>query len=171
MYAYEDRNGYGRFTIAETSKTNKALMSFKTEPEAFHRLKEIVEKYTLCPRLAGVQYTDAACHGLENTPCKGACTSNEPPKSYNERYAKAKIDVSGAMANFVLTEKGRHENEYGAVLVEQGRFKGFGHITKDIPVADVAILREHISPAYDDQDMQYILRSWSTKKGIQKINY
>ena len=169
IFAYFDRNGYGRFSLAKTSKTNPALLSFKTEPEAFYRLKNLTAEFELCPRLAGVQYTEEACHNVADGSCQGACTKAEDTESYNLRYKSALEDLKGTNLTYLLQSKGREEEEAGMVLVERGRYKGFGYVPRDVQVRDIDDVRDYIQTGYDDQDMQYIIRSWEEKRGVTKI--
>ena len=170
VFEYVDGNGYCRFAIGKSSKTNKALLSFKTEPNAFHRLKELVGEFDLCPRLSGIQYTDEACHDYPIQKCKGACVKAEAPNAYNERFKQAKAALLEPDTSYVLRDKGRNQSEYGVVLVEQGRYKGYGYAPKDCNLKDIEAVREHLSYGYDDQDIQSILETYASAQYVHRIN-
>ena len=51
------------------------------------------------------------------------------------------------------------EDEETLVLVENGRYKGYGVVPKSLKVKKVEDVLDFIETGYDDQDIQSIIRS------------
>ena len=90
--------------------------------------------------------------------CKGACIEDEKPSEYNARLTKAlnSLKINGSM---IIKESGFTPDEQTIVLIQNGRYKGFGTAPIDADLSDFSKVLEYIHTGYDDQDMQSILHS------------
>jgi DNA polymerase-3 subunit epsilon len=159
IFTYHDRNGYGRFAIAETSKTNRGILSFQHMSDAWFRIQDLLQTHELCKRLSGLQETSGACHLHEQHTCKGACVKAESAADYNVRFSAALTELTTDDSTYIVTANGRDQTEIGIVLVEDGRYKGFGYAPADATLESIDDVREHLQYGYDDQDVQFIVQS------------
>jgi DNA polymerase-3 subunit epsilon len=62
---------------------------FRSKKQAKDFLLEMARKYSLCPRLLGLENAAGACFAHKLKLCKGACINAEDPKIYNLRFVMA----------------------------------------------------------------------------------
>lgn len=173
IYTYIDQNGFGRFAIAQTSKTNKARVAFQHNFQAAEVLRELIEDWQLCSRLSGLHFEDVRtsgrCHDHEWSGCRGACIQEEAPEAYNNRYEAAIEELLEEEATYVLKDVGRTKKEMALVLVENGRYKGFGYAPAKVKIKSPEAIREYLTSGYDDQDIQQILESFVASHPVEKL--
>lgn len=164
LIKFVDRNGYIRLNIIRPGKFDKPLIVFKSRNEIFSFLRDIVFKYQLCPRLAGLQpIKSGACNYIEEVDCLGACTQEEKPEEYNFRVERAIEECVNVDTTFIIKEKIIQEKKTAIVLVEKGRYKGFGKIEDDFPYEDIDKLKSKLNAVYDDQDMSILIHAYLSK--------
>ncbi|MEQ8623974.1 MAG: exonuclease domain-containing protein [Vicingaceae bacterium] len=172
LFLYEDRNGYQRFTIGRCGKHDKPLKSFKNQSELKSFLREIVEAYELCPRLAGLQpMASGKCNYIENFDCAGACEGIEATKSYNKRVQKAIVEQVKTEASYFLLDPVKNNTELGVALVERGRFKAYGNFSVDKNLELVEKVKEEMVAVYDDQDLSYLVHQFYRKASTSQVKY
>ena len=173
LYSYTDSAGYLRFEVARhTSKQNHAICSFSSGKAGNTYLQGLVDKHNLCQKLCGLYKSNGACFHYEIMECKGACVGKELPKEYNFRAMKV-IEMHRFKHNsFYIIEKGRNEEEVAVVMIENGKYNGYGYIDKNDYNGEKEILSDCIQHYVDDSDVQQILSSY-LKKGrpIDLISY
>lgn len=170
IFKYYDRNGYGRLAVAETSKTNKGLISFRYLSDAWYKIEELIEDFELCRRLSGLQETPGACHRHEQNLCKGGCVQKEDAEAYNQRFELAlEALLLGDESTYIIKEVGRNTDETAVVLVERGRYKGFGYAPATSKLDNLDEVREHLQYGYDDQDVQNIVQSYLDEHPNNKV--
>lgn len=89
-----DSLGYLVFRIESTdlsqySNLHDVYGVFTSKNQAKNKLEEITHSYQLCPKLLGLEKTNGACFRRQLGLCRGACTQDEPPESYNPRTEMA----------------------------------------------------------------------------------
>ena len=62
---------------------------FRLKRSAEQSLRELVNEYSLCPKLLSLEKANGACFNYQINKCKGACTSKEPIEMYNLRLEMA----------------------------------------------------------------------------------
>lgn len=82
--------GYLTFTVESTDLSNYSNLTdvygvFTNKNQAKSKLEEIARTYQLCPKLLGLEKTKGACFRKQLGLCRGACTGDETPESYNAR--------------------------------------------------------------------------------------
>lgn len=172
LFRYEDRNGYLRFNIGRSGKFDKPIIVFKSQAEIKHFLKELVFDYQLCPRLSGLQPIGSGrCNYIEEFECEGACCGNECASDYNKRVNKAIEERVIINSSFMIKEPLKNNNENAVVLVEKGRYKGYGKIKKSVIIDTIDELKPHLNSAYDDQDMSILIHSYLNKTKSGNIHF
>lgn len=164
LFQYTDRNGYERFNSGRCGKHDKPIKSFKSLVDLKSFLREIVKDYDLCPRLAGLQpISSGKCHYIEEMDCRGACIQEESVAHYNLRVQQAIEERVNQDATYVLKEESRNGKDQAVILVEKGRYKGYGKLPLNSNLKDLEYVKSKIHSAYDDQDMSILVNAYFKK--------
>lgn len=165
---YQDQNGYIRLGIDKKSALNvPSYLKFTSQQDARQFLHELVKKGTLCQKLVGLQTGDAGCFEHQLGMCKGACVKQESSSNYNKRMLDALNSFSLAGDSYLIKDVGRDIDEYAAVWVQNGEYKGFGFYTHDIQ--DPELIKEGIIKAMDNRDVIAIIKSFMSKNHLNVI--
>lgn len=158
IFHFEDQNGYGRLSVGRVGKWARPVSSFRSEYEARQMLVKMRDEHMLCARFCDLQDAGGKCVEEVHGECKGACIGDEKPSEYNARLTKAldSLKINGSM---IIKESGFTPDEQTIVLIQNGRYKGFGTAPIDADLSDFSKVLEYIHTGYDDQDMQSILHS------------
>ena len=169
LFCTTDIFGYQNLEITEINQRPAPLTSFSTLSEARKFLFVMAERHSLCQKLCGLYYAQGPCfqHGIRA--CNGACIGNEPPEEYNSRVKDALKQFDYGSQNLVVVDKGRHDDENSVVMIENGRYAGFGYLPADSPVEYNESLREYLNNFPDNRDVQQIIRSYLRNHKVQKI--
>lgn len=160
VYQYEDRNGYKRLGVNKTTKKNSSLSFFRTLSEAREFISLKTKEFDLCPKLTGLQHTIAECYDHTKDLCKGACIGAESSTLYNIRHDEALNSFSSMDESFVIVTKGRSRGERSYVLIERGKYIGFGFCPSKSDFTDITFLKLNINLCHDNSDVQGIIKSW-----------
>lgn len=85
-----DNSGYHTFRIESADLSNyhdlaRVYGVFMNKRQAKTKLEEITRTYQLCPKLLGLEPGKGACFRRQLGLCRGACTGEELPITYNKR--------------------------------------------------------------------------------------
>lgn len=168
VFTYYDRNGFGRFAVAETSKTNRGTVSFRYYSDAWYCVEQLMKNHQLCKQLCGLDDPNHNCAMLVEQ-CKGKCLNQEEVALYNLRYQQALTELTSANSSYFVKGKGRTEDEVSIAYVERGRYKGWGYVPAATNLQDVETVKDYLQSGYDDQDVQYLLQSHLNKYPEDRI--
>ena len=157
IYLYEDIIGYKRLCISPVKKFEKPVFTFQSITEARNYLIEKCEEHNLCPRLCGLQ--KLCC---ENDCCKNGSSNVEETEEierYNLRLMNS-ISTLDSEKSFVLAGKGISSAEKSFVMIENGRYQGFGYYPTDSTFYSPQELKSHLRPFPDNPDIQRIISSY-----------
>ncbi len=172
LFKYEDRNGYLRFNIGRSGKFDKPLIVFKSQSEIKNFLKNIVYEFQLCPRLSGLQPIGTGkCNYIEEFECEGACCGKENAYEYNNRVKKAIEERIIINSTFMIKEPLENSKENAIILVEKGRYKGYGRVKDSVSIENIDEVKPHLNSAYDDQDMSILIHSYLNKTKAENIHF
>jgi DNA polymerase-3 subunit epsilon len=161
LYSYTDTAGYIRFKVTRhTIKEISPICSFSSAKTGAGYLQRLVDKYNLCQKLCGLYSSTGACFHYEIMECKGACIGKEPPVEYNLRAYKVLEEHRFRHNSFYIIEKGRHDDEISVIMIENGKYNGFGYMDKNSYNDNFNILSDCIHQYNDDRDVQQILRHY-----------
>ncbi len=158
IYMYEDQLGYLRLTPGKMITTNPPVAVFKTLAEAREHLQNLVNEYQLCPKLCGLQKTTHSCYEFQLGRCMGACKNLENCDTYNQRLQHALKEMNYNNGSFVIVGEGRSHSETSLVMIEDGRYRGFGYVEKDMAISGPDQARNFIRPDIDTPDIQRIIQ-------------
>jgi len=132
----------------------------KTHEESRSLLEKLTEKHQLCQKLTGLYDISHACFQYSVNRCNGACIGKEDPDTYNKRVEKALKSLDYKNSNFMIIESGRTGTEKSVVLVEDGRYIGFGFFDPDFSGQSIESLRESVVSRQDNRDVHRIIKGY-----------
>jgi len=160
LFHYTDGLGYMRFAVGKIYKGFKALCSFRSLSEARIFMGEAIQRYELCPKLCGTQKTQKECFNYKLNECHGACCEKESTELYNSRARAFLESLEHSHSSYFIVEAGRQKGEVALVMVERGRYLGYGFLPKEELSSTYEKLISHIEPQKDNQDIQRILNTY-----------
>ncbi|UYZ64153.1 exonuclease domain-containing protein [Hymenobacter weizhouensis] len=138
---------------------------YKAKGFLFHK----VAKFNLCQKLCDLYKTNGSCFDYQVHRCKGACVGLEPPEEYNLRVEAAIESFTYEHGSFVVIGPGRHATENSVVVVENGRYLGFGYVDESFSARRLGDFREVITRYNDNKDVQQIIRQYLRTKHKDKV--
>ncbi|AIZ63915.1 DNA polymerase III subunit epsilon [Hymenobacter sp. DG25B] len=138
---------------------------FKAKGFLFHK----VAKFNLCQKLCDLYKTQGSCFDYQVHRCKGACLGLEPPEEYNQRVEKAIESFTYEHGSFVVMGQGRREGEKSLVVVENGRYLGFGYVDETFTARRLDDFKLAITRYNDNKDVQQIIRQYLRTKHRDKV--
>lgn len=171
IYQYQDQLGYDRLAIGKVGKKQRPLVSFRYQYQARIFLSDLVKQYSLCPKLLSLQESAGGCDEyFEADKCFGTCNKEEEPESFNARLQEALQAVDQLDHTYCIVEKTKFKQKESVVLIEKGRYMGYGFKPKDADIDSVEKVKQYIRYGYDDQDMRGIIERYlRAKKSSAKI--
>lgn len=162
IFAYTDLNGYrclaaGKNT-AKNAKTLELIAEYPKPDNARNYLQSLVYQHELCHRLTHLDSSEHACFHYKIKKCFGACVGEELPEDYNLRVELAVAKISRRLSgSFFFVDKGRTEDEVSIVGVKNGRYLGFGFVSKEEGDRSVEDLMECLHSSFPDPDAGRII--------------
>lgn len=160
IFTYEDRNGYIRFSANTVARGTRPLIRFSTKGDAWNFLWDKVRTFSLCPKLSGLQLSKGLCYEMQTGNCKGACMNVEHHHEYNARCLQAIHSFTADANSVAIIGKGRTAREQSLVLVERGKYLGFGFLERGAPVDDFEFVRKAIDPGVETPTVQNLINSY-----------
>lgn len=170
IYLYTDENGYMRLTIENNAESvSDPLTSFNSVTEAKEFMIFLIERYHLCQKLCGLYKSNGACFQHQLGECAGACCGEESPEIYNLKVKKALSYFEYDTKSFFILDKGRSNDEMSVVQIKNGKYIGYGFISRELACSDTEILGDCIRTARDNRDVQKIIKHHIRKYKVEKI--
>lgn len=174
IHTYTDQNGYLRFDLAHTTarerKKLQVISEFPSMGRAKGRLKRVREAFELCTRLCGIQKGNGACFEYHLKQCHGACIRQESVGEYNDRAEEALEYLKTVFEdNFFIIDHGRSAEERSVVLVEDGRYRGYGYCCPDQFNGNAEALRDFIQPYEGNPETTRIIQRYLDKNNHVRI--
>ncbi len=132
----------------------------KTHEEARSLLENLSEEHNLCQKLTGLYDISHACFQYSVNRCNGACIGKEDPEQYNTRVEKALRSLDYKNTNFMIIGSGRTEGEKSVVMVEDGKYLGFGFFDPDFIGQSIESLRDSVVSRQDNRDVHRIIKGF-----------
>jgi DNA polymerase-3 subunit epsilon len=171
IYQYTDQQGYARLSVGLIQKFQQTILSFRTAIEARDFLMEAVHEHQLCSRLCGLHKSSVSCKdALVSTACK-VCEQGEDANRYNKKVARTVLSFNEQQATLAIRQKGRTEEEYGIVLMESGKYLGYGFVPQEVQVSTFEELKTYIHLYPDNQDVRSIIESYTYTADDASVMY
>ncbi len=123
---YDDQRGFRRLALDKVRKNSKPVIAFSNLTDGFTLLKQAVDSFELCPRLAGIAKDTTACEKKE-CPC---ITGKKAEVALHNKKTNRAIKAFSYNESFAIIEKGRSATEVALIVVDKGVFKRMGYLPK-----------------------------------------
>lgn len=171
LTSFVDENGYINLSIEKADGRKKAIITFSNFQQAKSELFKITEEYNLCQKLNGLYDSKNQCFNYTIKACYGACISKEPAEEYNARVKAFLEKKSFENQNMLIIDRGRDVEERAVVLIEGGKYKGYGFYNLNHQINNPEILKTIINPMQNNRDAQHIIQSYlRSKKVLKTVN-
>ncbi|MFC5270069.1 exonuclease domain-containing protein [Adhaeribacter terreus] len=169
IFVDTDKNGYKHLSYGRINDDKIPLIALSNHYKAKGFLYHVVGKYQLCQKLCDLYKSAGSCFDFQVHQCKGACIGKESPEVYNKRVDKAIEAFSYEHENFVIIGKGREEGEKSIIVVENGRYLGFGFVDSTFSASNLEDFKNGIKRYNDNKDIQQIIRQHLRTKNNDKV--
>jgi DNA polymerase-3 subunit epsilon len=168
LFQETDAQGYLRFRLGRVGKASKPITTFSGNASARGFMEHLVAKFELCEKLAGIfKAGSGACFKYHIQQCQGACLGLEAKEDYNERAKKALQSVAYDHENMIILDAGRTPDERSVVVVERGKYLGFGYTSTQM--REIQWLRASVKPARDNRDVHTIIKGYLTRNPVEEV--
>ncbi len=178
IFKITDQAGYQQLAWGKINPKNEQKLDlvadYANPLAAKSALTSAARMFELCGKLTHLEQTDSACFQYHLGKCRGACTAKEPPVEYNSRATEAiEYLANRLVGNYFLLEKGRGQTELAVVLVENGRYKGYGYLDTEFGQPTVEDLFECIGKRADNPEVARIILNYQEKKvpGLRTVRF
>ena len=171
LYSFEDELGYTNLKIIRILEELIPIYTYSSSQEGKEHLTKLCEDFNLCQKLCGLYDTNGACFHYQIHSCKGACIGKESTEIYNSKVIDALDNYHFKHHNFFVIDKGRNDDENSIVKVENGKYLGFGYLSKDQITNDINLLHDCIVAYRDNKEVRRIINTYLKKNKCKVIEY
>lgn len=169
LYSFIGTNRYIQLKIGRDENGVMPVLTFNSMTAAREFLFQLVEKHELCQKLCGLYKTQHACFSYHVHKCRGACLQKEEPEAYNHRVDQAIRPYLYENDSFLIIDNGRNQGEKALVMVENGKYLGYGYVDSDTATSDLDFLRSCITPLEDNRDVRMIIRGYLSRNRVERL--
>jgi DNA polymerase-3 subunit epsilon len=170
LFTGVDAAGYITFRTERLRRAGQdAVTAFGSGREAKGFLEHIVDTHQLCQQKCALHRLSGPCFHYSIHKCKGACVGMEDPESYNARARILLERLQYRQPNFLLVDKGRHPNERSIVLVENGKYKGYGFVEEEFLRSSPSTLSHCVEPFMDTKDVRQIIQLYLRQNKAEDV--
>ena len=165
-----DKEGYLQLQVKKVNGAKQQpIRTFSSQKAAKGFLHGICKEHRLCQTLCGL-YKNASnsCLLFQLNVCEGACAKLEPAEYYNKRVMNV-LDLQEEEDSFLVIDQGRTEYEKSVLLVENGRYKGFGYIDEYELNWGIEVIKSHLYHKEDHRDVYTIIKGYLKRNKVEKI--
>jgi DNA polymerase-3 subunit epsilon len=166
LYRFVDDSGYVNLKVSRIIDALQPLYTYGSAREGREHLQQLCDKFRLCPKLTGLEQTGGACFQYKIHRCNGACIGEERPDDYNARVESALENYHFEKQDFILVDEGRHAGEKSLVMVQNGRYIGFGFVPVEELNHGMPHLHEYIFPQNDNKEVRRLILTSMKKKNL-----
>jgi DNA polymerase-3 subunit epsilon len=169
LYCFEDNHGYIRLAIDKKKKHMQPLYTFNMLTEGHRLIKQLIQRFALCPRLCFIQTTNDPCIGSGTEPCRGACEHKEPVNIYNDRVQQAMNWLEQWLPTFAVVDAGNDRDEQSCILMEKGKFYGMGYIPSHVSITSREELKTYLTPYPENDYIRGLVYQYAERHPHKKI--
>ncbi len=162
---FKDENGILNFNIVDSKQSKQALQSFVSYSSAREKLDSWIDEHNLCLTYCGLVSDDAVCMNHQLKKCYGICAGLEEADTYNFRANKILKQYDLPETNFIIMDRGRNTEERSVILIEDGKYCGYGYIDNTHQFTHPAELKEIINRTSYYPDCNDLVRGFIRSNG------
>lgn len=161
LYHYVDGSGVNRIAIGKVQKGLKPIQSFPSFDKARSFLIQFVKEHQLHPEHCSLPDSLLNYYGysFDETDSKELAT----------RFKTAVSSLTLPIDSFCLIGKGRDTEEASVVLIENGRYQGFGFAESTAKFTSLEEIKDIINLYPETPDVQSIIRQFKDKRQIVNL--
>lgn len=172
LFSEKNSKGYLCLSISKLGDADgEPHLHFKNKQAAHAFMVEKTSSYELCQSLNGLyDAADFSCMLHQMNLCQGACQGLEDPNNYNKRVQSLILKYQFNQPNFMVIEPGRNEDEKSVILIKDGTYVGWNHLShKDLDRQPNELIAD-IQTFEDNEDVRkIILQHLDQKKAFTKV--
>lgn len=168
LSSFRDDKGYVNLKIEKADSRKRPITTFSNYQQARNVLYKITETHQLCQKLTGLYESKGSCFLHSIKECYGACIGGEEPESYNGRVETFLQKNSYKRQNMLIIDKGREVDERSVILIDNGKYIGFGYYNLNYQITNPEVLKSIINPMQDNRDSQHIIQSYLRRNKVLK---
>jgi DNA polymerase-3 subunit epsilon len=170
---FKNEKGIINFKIVDSDDSEHAILSFTNYISAREKLNSWIDEHALCLNYCGLNEEGGACFNKQIKTCYGICCGEESVEEYNLRAQKILDEYLFKEKNFLILDKGRHDDEQSLILIENGNYAGYGYVDKSEGISSAEELKSYVklSTYYPDADELvrfYLKRNTRLRKIVLK---
>lgn len=171
VFCYEDRKGIKHLAFNTLTSIPQALKIFYNLTDCRTFLRSVCKTYRLCPKYCHLQLAEANCSFYENMYCEGICSGTESVEQYNRRVNQAIVDMDLDKPGIqILRGNGRTATEKTFVLLEEGRYRGYGFIENTMEINSLEDIQAYVVRQKNTVEVQRILSSFMPKSELVELS-
>ncbi len=137
-----DSNSYSALELVKEDGTHGAFISML---EGRNTLQRVTSDYNICPKINGLEHPVGSCSNYPEK-CDGACIGEIAAEAYNLRVSAFLSRTNLEEKTFALIDRGRRISERSAILIENGRLKGYAFVDLNYQVNNLKVLQNILIP-------------------------
>ena len=168
---FKDEKGIINFKLIEYDNSTNALVSFNTYFSAREKLETWIDDYSLCMRYCGLADDDSVCFNHQIKKCNGICAELEEIEIYNKRATELLKNYTFAKPDFVIIDKGKRPGQQSVILIEKGRYAGYGYIDGGEQISSPEEFKSLVKLATYYPDSTDLIQGWLKKnENVKRVN-
>ena len=168
IFSYQDRKGIMHLAYNKLKLVPNALTTLYSSADCRTYLADICNRFNLCPKYCHLQEGVDFCSHYSIKTCNGICRSEEPITVYNLKVEKAITEMQLSAESYLIKEKGRHQEEYAFIFIENGKYTGYGFIDIKIDITSFNDLEAFLIPKKNTIETQRIVLTYLLKQPQDK---
>jgi DNA polymerase-3 subunit epsilon len=170
LFTFRDSFGFQCLRMERIKRNSpNPVALFSSAREARSYLERSIEVHGLCQQKTGLHRLGGSCFHYAIKKCLGACCGEESSESYNKRVDVMLERLQYQQPNFFVIDKGRTEDEVSVVMVQNGKYAGFGYVDSDFQESSPAALKACIQPFMDTKDVRQIIHLYLRQGKPMKV--
>jgi DNA polymerase-3 subunit epsilon len=169
IYRNMNEDGYIEFEVRKNKKDEVPLVSTSGSEDGRRELEYYCHELELCQGLCGLYKCGKGCLHFAMKQCRGAGMGLEEPEVYNERAYQLSDRFQYSQRNMMIVDKGRHDDEWAIVLIENGSYQGFGYLPRDHSFELIDQIKLFVQIQDNNRDVQNIIQGYIRRKKMLKI--
>ncbi len=163
IFHYEDRDGILHLAFNKVKNIPQPLTTMYSINECREFLEIICADYNLCAKYCHLQEGVNHCTHFRVKQCAGICRGQESVASYNLKVKDALHHIADNKDNFIIRDKGRYAEEDALVVVQDGKYYGYGFVPKETEVRSIEDIMAFVTPQKETVETKRLVASYAFK--------
>ena len=163
IFSYTDRNGILHLGFNSIRSIPNHFMAFYNTTDCRMYLEELCIQFGLCAKYCHLQENVNHCSHFRIPACDGICKGIGSIDSYNEKVVRAIAFMRESRDNFFIKEKGRNIDEDAIILMQDGKYSGYGFISKSTEINSLEDMLSFVIPQKDSLETKRLIQAYSIK--------